>query len=77
MSRFFSRDLTGQKGVHNILKELKGKKKKKISSQDFCTQQGYFSELKEDSQIQGLPREAKTKGIHHHSARQEIQKELL
>lgn len=55
MSRFFSRDLTGQKGVHNILKELKGKKKK-ISSQDFCTQQGYFSELKEDSQIQGFPR---------------------
>lgn len=28
MRRFCSRDLTGHKGVHNILKELKGKKKK-------------------------------------------------
>ena len=27
MSIFFSRNLIGQKGVHNILKELKGKKK--------------------------------------------------
>ena len=55
MRRFCSRDLTGHKGVHNILKELKGKKKK-ISSQDFSTQQGYFLELKEDSQIQGFTR---------------------
>jgi len=30
MRRFCSRDLTGHKGVHNILKELKGKKKKNL-----------------------------------------------
>ena len=56
MADFFSRNIAGQKGVHDIFKVLKAK--------NFQDQEDYHSEKKRDKEFS---RQAKTKGVHYHS----------